>query len=219
MAEHNKPQLSLHIRLEDRKDLSGKDAVQGELFESTDRQEDLKGYKGPVAAEVAGITYRQLDYWARKKIVEPSITPSHGSGSRRLYSFRDVVILSVSKHLLDAGVNLQNVNKAITFLMAYSLTDLEHMMIVCDGESVMQCTDNHQMLDVMSSGQAVFGVSVAAIWHKVENDLSAQDYVDMRNTGVRVHSQSVIDELAELRQRKRIEAQRAQREYQRAQGL
>ena len=211
MAECNKPQLSLHIRLEDRKDLSGKDAVQGELFEPADRQEDFKGYKG--------ITYRQLDYWARKKIVEPSITPSHGSGSRRLYSFRDVVILSVSKRLLDAGVNLQNVNKAITFLMAYSLTDLEHMMIVCDGESVMQCTDNHQMLDVMSSGQAVFGVSVAAIWHKVENDLSAQDYVDMRNTGVRIHSQSVIDELAELRQRKRIEAQRAQREYQRAQGL
>ena len=65
MAECNKPQLSLHIRLEDRKDLSGKDAVQGELFEPADRQEDFKGYKGPVAAEVAGITYRQLDYWAR----------------------------------------------------------------------------------------------------------------------------------------------------------
>ena len=66
--------------------------------------------------KVAGITYRQLDYWARKQIVEPSITPSHGSGSRRLYSFKDVVILAVSKRLLDAGINLQNVTTAIGFL-------------------------------------------------------------------------------------------------------
>ena len=84
-------------------------AIQGELFPTSDAQPVTRGYKGSVASRVAGITYRQLDYWARRQIVEPSITPSHGSGSRRLYSFKDVVILAVSKELLDAGINLQNV--------------------------------------------------------------------------------------------------------------
>ena len=78
-------------------------AVQGELFPATGTQPVTRGYKVRWL-QVAGITYRQLDYWARRQIVEPSITPSHGSGSRRLYSFKDVVILAVSKRLLDAGI-------------------------------------------------------------------------------------------------------------------
>lgn len=107
--------LHLHVSLEDRQNLNA-DAIQGELFSNVDTEEIKRGYRGTVASKVAGITYRQLDYWARKQIVEPSITPSHGSGSRRLYSFKDVVILAVSKKLLDAGVNLQNVTAAIGFL-------------------------------------------------------------------------------------------------------
>lgn len=95
------PTMRLHLHVSH--------AVQGELFPSADAQPVTRGYRGTVASKVAGITYRQLDYWARKQIVEPSITPSHGSGSRRLYSFKDVVILAVSKRLLDAGINLQNV--------------------------------------------------------------------------------------------------------------
>lgn len=90
-------------------------AIQGELFPTSDAQPVTRGYKGSVASRVAGITYRQLDYWARRQIVEPSITPSHGSGSRRLYSFKDVVILAVSKELLDAGINLQNVSGRAVF--------------------------------------------------------------------------------------------------------
>ena len=126
------PTMRLHLHVSH--------AVQGELFPSADAQPVTRGYRGTVASKVAGITYRQrseepgsgsraagtrcqagvtyrqLDYWARKQIVEPSITPSHGSGSRRLYSFKDVVILAVSKRLLDAGINLQNVTTAIGFL-------------------------------------------------------------------------------------------------------
>ena len=101
------PTMRLHLHVSH--------AVQGELFPSADAQPVTRGYRGTVASKVAGITYRQLDYWARKQIVEPSITPSHGSGSRRLYSFKDVVILAVSKRLLDAGINLQNVTTAIGF--------------------------------------------------------------------------------------------------------
>lgn len=107
-------------------------AIQGELFPTSDAQPVTRGYKGSVASRVAGITYRQLDYWARRQIVEPSITPSHGSGSRRLYSFKDVVILAVSKKLLDAGINLQNVTAAIGFLAQRTAGQLENITIMCE---------------------------------------------------------------------------------------
>ena len=112
MAEQTGSQtagLHLVVPLEQRLDLGASDAVQGELFVDEGARRPTRGYRGTVASKVAGITYRQLDYWARKQIVEPSITPSHGSGSRRLYSFKDVVILAVSKKLLDAGVNPKHI--------------------------------------------------------------------------------------------------------------
>lgn len=123
------PTMRLHLHVSH--------AVQGELFPSADAQPVTRGYRGTVASKVAGITYRQLDYWARKQIVEPSITPSHGSGSRRLYSFKDVVILAVSKRLLDAGINLQNVTTAIGFLAQRTPEQLAGITIMCDGRMCM----------------------------------------------------------------------------------
>ena len=162
MAEQTGSQtagLHLVVPLEQRLDLGASDAVQGELFVDEGARRPTRGYRGTVASKVAGITYRQLDYWARKQIVEPSITPSHGSGSRRLYSFKDVVILAVSKKLLDAGVNLQNVTTAIGFLMQRDVDQLEHVTIMCDGEEVHECTTSDQMIALLQSGKAVFGVS------------------------------------------------------------
>ena len=152
--------LHLHVPLKERTDLSAEGAVQGELFASDDAEDVKRGYRGTVASKVAGITYRQLDYWARKQIVEPSITPSHGSGSRRLYSFKDVVILAVSKRLLDAGVNLQNVTAAIGFLSRRTTRQLADVTIMCDGQHVYECVTSEQMLELLQSGKAVFGVSV-----------------------------------------------------------
>ena len=133
--------MQLHLR--------APQAVQGELFPATDTQNVTRGYRGTVASKVAGITYRQLDYWARKQIVEPSITPSHGSGSRRLYSFKDVVILAVSKKLLDAGINLQNVTTAIGFLTQRTIEQLEGITIMCDGQEVHECTTSEQMIELL----------------------------------------------------------------------
>ena len=152
------PTMRLHLHVSH--------AVQGELFPSADAQPVTRGYRGTVASKVAGITYRQLDYWARKQIVEPSITPSHGSGSRRLYSFKDVVILAVSKRLLDAGINLQNVTTAIGFLAQRTPEQLAGITIMCDGQNVHECTDSEQMVALLQSGRAVFGVSVGSLWHQ-----------------------------------------------------
>ena len=196
--------------LEDRQNLNA-DAIQGELFSNVDTEEIKRGYRGTVASKVAGITYRQLDYWARKQIVEPSITPSHGSGSRRLYSFKDVVILAVSKKLLDAGVNLQNVTAAIGFLTQRGTDQLASVTIMCDGQNVHECTTSEQMLELLQSGKAVFAVSVGSLWHQIETALEQEEYVDLEAKPLTIATGRPIDELTAMRMRKKLEAQRLQR--------
>ena len=203
--------LHLHVPLEQRNNLNV-GAVQGELFVDTDEEDAKRGYRGTVATKVAGITYRQLDYWARKQIVEPSITTSHGSGSRRLYSFKDVVILAVSKKLLDAGVNLQNVTAAIGFLSQRTTSQLANVTIMCDGSEVHECTTSEQMIDLLQSGKAVFGVSVGSLWHQIEEALEHEDYVDLEAQPMSISANRPIDELTAMRMRKKLELQRAQRE-------
>ena len=212
VERHHDVELHLHVPLKDRVDLSAEGAVQGELFATEDAEDTRRGYRGTVASKVAGITYRQLDYWARKQIVEPSITPSHGSGSRRLYSFKDVVILAVSKRLLDAGVNLQNVTAAIGFLSRRTTAQLADVTIMCDGQQVYECTTSEQMLNLLLSGKAVFGVSVGSLWHEIDEALEHEDYVDLASKPAALSSGRPIDELTAMRMRKKLEAQRAARQ-------
>ena len=212
VERHQDVELHLHVPLKDRVDLSAEGAVQGELFATEDAEDTRRGYRGTVASKVAGITYRQLDYWARKQIVEPSITPSHGSGSRRLYSFKDVVILAVSKRLLDAGVNLQNVTAAIGFLSRRTTAQLADVTIMCDGQQVYECTTSEQMLNLLRSGKAVFGVSVGSLWHEIDEALEHEDYVDLASKPAALSSGRPIDELTAMRMRKKLEAQRAARQ-------
>lgn len=212
VERHHDVELHLHVPLKDRVDLSAEGAVQGELFATEDAEDTRRGYRGTVASKVAGITYRQLDYWARKQIVEPSITPSHGSGSRRLYSFKDVVILAVSKRLLDAGVNLQNVTAAIGFLSRRTTAQLADVTIMCDGQQVYECTTSEQMLNLLRSGKAVFGVSVGSLWHEIDEALEHEDYVDLASKPAALSSGRPIDELTAMRMRKKLEVQRAARQ-------
>lgn len=152
--------------------------VQGELFAFSSDGEESVGYRGSVAMKIAGITYRQLDYWARKNIIEPSINPSHGSGSRRLYSFKDISIMAVAKRLLDAGVNLTNVTTAIVFLNCYSISHLENMTIICNGQSVMECNNNQEdMFNMLEGGSAVFAIAVGCIVKQVRVDLTKESSI------------------------------------------
>lgn len=203
--------LHLHVRLEDRDNLN-EHAMQGELFGVDDAESDARGYRGSIASKVAGITYRQLDYWARKQIVAPSITPSHGSGSRRLYSFKDVVILAVSKKLLDAGVNLQNVTTAIGFLMQRASSQLEHITIMCDGEQVYECTSNERMMELLASGHAVFAVSVGSLWHRVRTALEQEDSVDVGRRIAQSGSKQSVDDLTAARMRRNHEVRHQPRQ-------
>ena len=90
--------------------------VQAGLFPDNSVPDELVGYRGPSACQIAGITYRQLDYWARTSLVVPSIRSAAGSGSQRLYSFKDILVLKIVKRLLDTGISLHNIRVAVDHL-------------------------------------------------------------------------------------------------------
>ena len=148
--------------------------AQGLLF--GDELPDLDittGYRGPTACGAAGITYRQLDYWARTGLVAPTIRPATGSGTQRLYSFRDILVLKVVKKLLDAGVSLPNIRTAIGTLGERSSEDLAQLTLISDGTTVYECTSTDEMVDLLQGGQAVFAIAVGRQVRDVEGTLAS----------------------------------------------
>jgi DNA-binding transcriptional MerR regulator len=133
---------------------------------------DGVGYRGPTACTAAGITYRQLDYWARTGLVEPSVRPAHGSGTQRLYSFRDILMLKVVKRLLDTGVSLQNIRTAVTYLRERGVADLTEITLMSDGTTVYACTSPDEVVDLVQGGQGVFGIAVGRVVREVEGSLA-----------------------------------------------
>ncbi|TDB81156.1 MerR family transcriptional regulator, partial [Micromonospora sp. KC721] len=115
------------------------------------------GYRGVTACHAVGISYRQLDYWARTALVVPSVRDASGSGTQRLYSFRDLVVLKVVKRLLDAGVSLQNIRKAIEALRSRGVEDLAGITLISDGTTVYECRSPEEVVDLLQGGQGVFG--------------------------------------------------------------
>ena len=134
-------------------------------------RDDSVGYRGAVAARAAGITYRQLDYWARTDLVVPTVRDASGSGSQRLYGFRDILRLKLVKRLLDAGVTLQQVRVAIEQLHAVGVYDLSQITLMSDGGSVFLCTSSDEVIDLLSRGQGVFGIAVGKVVREVESSL------------------------------------------------
>lgn len=115
------------------------------------------GFSGTKAASIVGITYRQLDYWARTDLVRPSLADASGSGSRRQYSYRDLLELRVIKSLLDAGIKLESVRTAFQYLREHVDTDIAAAHLVISGNDVLLC-DGDQLIDVMRRGQGVLNV-------------------------------------------------------------
>jgi DNA-binding transcriptional MerR regulator len=148
-------------------------SAQGLLFtEDLPVLDEQVGYRGPTACGAAGITYRQLDYWARTGLVEPSIRPATGSGTQRLYSFRDILVLKVVKRLLDTGVSLQQIRVAVSHLRERGVEDLAQITLMSDGASVYECTSPDEVIDLVQGGQGVFGIAVGRVWREVEGSLA-----------------------------------------------
>jgi DNA-binding transcriptional MerR regulator len=134
--------------------------------------EAAMGYRGPTACGAAGVTYRQLDYWARTGLVVPSVGSLGGAGTQRLYSFKDILVLKVIKRLLDSGVSLQGVRVAVECLRARGIEDLSNVTLLSDGKTVYECTSPVEVVDLLAGGQGVFGIAVGGALRELEGSLS-----------------------------------------------
>lgn len=171
--------------------------AQGQLFSEDLRNlpEDL-GYRGPIAAKAAGITYRQLDYWDRTALVQPSVRGAAGSGSSRLYSFRDVLTLKIVQRLLTTGVSLQNVRKAVEFLRARGVDEVAQVTLMSDGATIYECHSAEEVVDLLAGGQGVFGIAVGSVWKELEGDLA---HLPSEHADAEVIPEHDGDELAKRR--------------------
>ncbi|MGH3931324.1 MAG: MerR family transcriptional regulator [Pseudonocardiaceae bacterium] len=163
--------------------------------------DQLMGYRGPAACQIAGITYRQLDYWARTSLVVPSIRGASGSGSQRLYSFKDVLVLKVVKRLLDTGVSLHNIRVAVEHLRRRGVHDLARLTLFSDGTTVYECTSPEEVVDLLQGGQGVFGIAVSGALKEIAGSIS--QFPPERADGGAVTA-SPEDELTRRRRARRI---------------
>jgi DNA-binding transcriptional MerR regulator len=161
----------------------------------------LLGYRGPTACQIAGITYRQLDYWARTNLVVPSIRSASGSGSQRLYSFKDILVLKVVKRLLDTGVSLQNIRVAVEHLRCRGVQDLARITLFSDGTTVYECTSPEEVVDLLQGGQGVFGIAVSGAMKEIAGSIS--QFPPERADGGHVEA-APEDELTKRRRARRI---------------
>jgi DNA-binding transcriptional MerR regulator len=123
------------------------------------------GFGGPQVCAIVGISYRQLDYWARTELVRPSLADARGSGSQRRYSYQDLVRLKVIKSLLDAGVKLQTARRAIEYLRE-DTANWEAASLVLDGSDSVLARDGDALVDLVRRGQGV--LNIVPLGHVVE---------------------------------------------------
>ena len=183
--------------------------VQAALFEDPDTPPsdgDLIGYRGPTACSAAGITYRQLDYWARTGLVAPTIRSASGSGSQRLYSFKDILVLKVVKRLLDTGVSLQNIRTAVDHLRARGVDDLAGITLLSDGVTVYECHSSEEVVDLLRGGQGVFGIAVSGAWRELVGSLKNLPGERADGGEVAEARESADDELSRRRMRRTASA-------------
>ena len=130
------------------------------------------GFHGPQVCDLVGISYRQLDYWARTGLLQPSLATAQGSGSRRVYSYSDVLGLKVIKQLLDAGVSLQSARRAVECLRHDLGEDLASANLVLTGSSSVLARSNGEVVDLLAGGQGVFNiVPLAGVVEELDADI------------------------------------------------
>lgn len=119
------------------------------------------GFSGKKAAEIVGISYRQLDYWARTDLIRPSVADAAGSGSRRSYSYRDLLELKVVKQLLDGGVKLEQVRGAFRYIRDHLGEDVASANIVLSGSGTVVVKSDDELIDAVKHGQGVLNLILA----------------------------------------------------------
>lgn len=136
------------------------------------KEQDI-GYRAPQVCSLVGITYRQLDYWARTGLITPSVQTAQGSGTQRRYSFTDIVQLKVVKRLLDAGMSLKKIRSAMAILREQlaSNNPLNDVTLLSDGATIFAAHSADEVVDVFQKGQGVFGIAVGPVQEELEGEI------------------------------------------------
>jgi len=134
-----------------------------------------QGFRAPQVCNLVGITYRQLDYWARTGLLQPTLKTAKGSGSQRLYGFSDVVQLKVVKRLLDAGMSLKKIRQAVEILRIQLQSDrpLRDVTLLSDGQTIYAAESSQEVVDVFRRGQGVFGIAIGPVQEELEGEVHA----------------------------------------------
>lgn len=155
-------------------------------------EREIAGYRAPQVCKLVGITYRQLDYWARTGLITPSMQAAHGSGSQRVYSFTDVVQLKVIKNLLDAGMSLKKIRSAVDILRDEmdSEQPLADVTLLSDGQTIYAAHSDEEVVDVLRNGQGVFSIAIGPVQDQIEGaihqlfpDEDAEDLAEVAELG------------------------------------
>jgi DNA-binding transcriptional MerR regulator len=165
-------------------------------YDHSDRYDpQADGYGGAAACGAAGVTYRQLDYWVRTGLVEPSVEHEPD----RLFSFRDIFVLKAVKRLLDTGLSLQQIRTVVGYLRSRADTDLKQVTLLSDGRSVYEAVSPDDITDLLSTGQGVFGIALGRLWSETESALE-RSQVDKASS--KDQKNPPIDELPARRARR-----------------
>jgi DNA-binding transcriptional MerR regulator len=133
---------------------------------------DERGFGRQTVLKATGITYRQLDYWAREDIVVPSIADARGSGSQRRWSFTDILELKLIKKLMDTGVSLQQVRRALDYVRDRLGKSLQDVYLFSDGTSIFAGTSPDEIVDLLRGGQGVFGIAVGKVYEELQGTIA-----------------------------------------------
>jgi DNA-binding transcriptional MerR regulator len=150
-------------------------------FDGSEGVSGNSGFRGPQVCAIVGITYRQLDYWARTDLVRPSIADARGSGTQRAYSYADLVRLKVVKSLLDAGVKLQAARKAIEYLREDLGDSWATASLVLDGAGSVLARTDDALIDLVRRGQGV--LNIVPLGHVVQELDARIDELTPTGTG------------------------------------
>jgi DNA-binding transcriptional MerR regulator len=134
------------------------------------------GFSGPAVCRITGVTYRQLDYWARTGLVTPSVTPAQGSGSKRVYSYADLVEVKVIKSLIDAGVSLPRARQAVNCLREQLGVDVKSVSLVLSGSRSVLAYSDGDIIDLLKGGHGVFNViSLESVTADIDRSLEVEE--------------------------------------------
>ncbi|MER3395169.1 MAG: MerR family transcriptional regulator [Acidimicrobiia bacterium] len=174
-------------------------STEGEEVSILDRLENngdvLGAFRAPEVCEVAGVTYRQLDYWSRTGLVKPGIKDASGSGTRRLYSFKDLVLIRAIKGLIEAGMSLQKIREAIDYVRGAMTEDPSELTLIATEGTILVFGpgEESRLIDALKGGQISLSIALGPLYNELKKSVAELERAKRRHPSREIRVGSVSD--------------------------